>query len=82
MTKDTARLTAEGRAEAARANELQLRQRAAASRVQGRYASKMAGASWPRKVQLWLRMHAEIRREKAQIEKEVAPGEGLYLRNG
>ena len=79
QAKDTSRLLAEGQEEAARANDLRGRQRRAASRVRERYEPKIAAASWPRKIQLRLQMRAEIRREKARIEREVAPREGLYL---
>ena len=35
----------------------------------------------PRKMTLRFKMYAEIRRAKAEVERELAPREGLYLRD-
>lgn len=80
--RQPAGFTADGRDEAIRANALYERQAEAATTIRRRYASQIAVASWLQRIQLKLRMHREIRREKRQIEQEVAPREGLYLRSG
>ncbi len=74
-------ITAEGRTEAAQANALEMRQAEAASDVRGRYAARISAARWPRKIMLWFAMHEEIRKAKAQIESELAPRDGLYIRS-
>ena len=82
MNPQASSLTAEGRAEAARANALEMRRAEAASEVRERYAARITEARWPRRIKLWLTMHKEIHHAKAQVEREVAPRDGLYLRDG
>ena len=81
MNTQTSSFTAQGRAEAAQANTLEMRQAEAASEVRERYAARITAARWPRKIKLWFTMQKEIREAKAQIEREVAPRDGLYLRD-
>ena len=79
MNTQTSSFTAQGRAEAAQANTLEMRQAEAASEVRERYAARITEARWPRKIKLWFTMQKEIREAKAQ--REVAPRDGLYLRD-
>lgn len=74
-------ITTNGREEAARENALEMRQSEAASEIRERYAARIDAASWPRRIKLWYMMYEEIRQAKAQIEREVAPRDGLYLRD-